>query len=178
MAIMAVRCVLPANLETVSADKIIELRTRYRDEFDAFTQAVAATAATLQQGVAGIEDRDAFEHYLRLAWETDFEEPLKNLRKAMRGLNIKAVTSSLNMKFEVGGLAALGLGHFAGQVPVTVAGASLATFMLRQATAQARDAQIKDSPVGFLLRAERHLSPATLAQQVARSITRAAGTGI
>ncbi|MFH9988175.1 hypothetical protein [Streptomyces luteogriseus] len=49
---------------------------------------------------------------------------------------------------------------------------------MRQATAEARDAQLRNCPVGYLLRIERNLQPASLVQRISRSLARGVGTGV
>ncbi len=46
------------------------------------------------------------------------------------------------------------------------------------ATAEARDMQLRNSQVGYLLRVERYLQPASLVQRISRSLARGAGTGV
>ncbi|MFJ1707622.1 hypothetical protein [Kitasatospora sp. NPDC088346] len=48
----------------------------------------------------------------------------------------------------------------------------------RQTASGLRSEQMGGSPVGFLLRAERHLKPSTLVRRIGRTAHRAFGTGI
>jgi len=80
LGLMAVQCVLPDGLRSVPVAKIIQLRKEHRAEFNAFTQAVDKAAADLREDVAGIEDRAAFEHYLRMK----FDESIALLRTCAR----------------------------------------------------------------------------------------------
>ncbi|KOV68284.1 hypothetical protein ADL00_14085 [Streptomyces sp. AS58] len=174
---MAVQCVLPDGLRSVPVAKIIQLRNGYRAEFSAFTQAVDKAAADLREQVGGIEDREAFEHHLRMTFDESIAQPLEDLRKAMSGLNLKTFYSALNYKFEVPALAAAASG-WAGNVPIAGGSLAIAAATLRQATAEARDAQLAGSPVSYLLRVERNLKPTTLMRRVARTLGRAVGSGI
>ncbi|GHD48725.1 DUF6236 family protein [Streptomyces mirabilis] len=177
LGLMAVQCVLPDSLRSVPVEKIIKLRKDYRAEFNAFTQAVDKAAADLREHVAGIEDRAAFEQYLRLKFDESIALPLEELRKAMSGLNLKTFYSALNYKFELPALAAVASG-WAGNVPIAAGGLAVAAATLRQSTAEARDAQLSASPVSYLFRVERNLKPTTLVRRVARTLGRAAGSGI
>ncbi|MEU9155709.1 DUF6236 family protein [Streptomyces sp. NPDC048417] len=177
LGLMAVECVLPDGLRSVPVAKIIQLRKDHRAEFNAFTQAVDKAATDLREHVAGIEDRAAFEHYLRLKFDESIALPLEELRKAMSGLNLKTFYSALNYKFELPALAAAASG-WAGNVPIAAGSLAVAAATLRQATAEARDAQLGGSPVSYLLRVERNLKPTTLVRRVARTLGRAAGSGI
>ncbi|MEU1476155.1 DUF6236 family protein [Streptomyces sp. NPDC005760] len=177
LGLMAVQCVLPDGLRSVPVAKIIQLRNDYRAEFGAFTHAVDKAAADLREHIAGIEDRSAFEVYLRQQFDASIALPLEDLRKAMSGLNLKTFHSALNYKFEVPALAAAASG-WAGNLPVAAGSLAVAAATLRQATAEVRDAQLGGSPVSYLLRVERNLKPTTLVRRVARAVGRAAGSGI
>ncbi|BBC30621.1 uncharacterized protein SGFS_019150 [Streptomyces graminofaciens] len=177
LGLMAVQCILPDGLRSVPVAKIIQLRNDYRAEFSAFTQAVDKAAADLREQVGGIEDRAAFELHLRMTFDESIAQPLEDLRKAMSGLNLKTFYSALNYKFEVPALAAAASG-WAGNVPIAGGSLAIAVATLRQATAEARDAQLAGSPVSYLLRVERNLKPTTLVRRVARTLGRAAGSGI
>lgn len=177
LGLMAVRCVLPDGLRRVPVAKIIQLRKDHRAEFLAFTEAVEKAAEDLRGQVVGIEDRAAFEHHLRMTFDTSVAVPLEELRKAMGSLKLKTFNSALSYKFELPALAAAA-GGWIGNVPVATGSIALAAVALRQATAETRDAQLADSPVSYLLRVERHLKPTTLARRVVRTMGRAAGTGL
>lgn len=175
--LMAVRCVLPDGLRRVPVAKIIRLRQDYRAEFLAFTEAVDDAAEDLRGQVTGIEDRAALEHHLRLKFDQSIAVPLEELRKAMGSLKMMTFNSALSYKFELPALAAAA-GGWIGNAPVTAGSIALAATALRQTTAEARDAQLADSPVSYLLRVERHLKPTTLARRVVRTMNRAAGTDL
>ncbi|MFJ3999251.1 DUF6236 family protein [Streptomyces parvus] len=177
LGLMAVQCVLPDGLRSVPVAKIIRLRNDHRAEFSAFRQAVDKAAADLREQVGGIGDRAAFEHHLRMTLDESIAQPLEDLRKAMSGLNLKTFYSALNYKFEVPALAAAASG-WAGNVPIAGGSLAIAAATLRQATAEARDAQLAGSPVSYLLRVERNLKPTTLVRRVARTFGRAVGSGI
>lgn len=175
--LMAVRCVLPDGLRRVPVAKIIRLRQDYRAEFLAFAEAVDDAAEDLRGQVTGIEDRAALEHHLRLKFDQSIAVPLEELRKAMGSLKMTTFNSALSYKFELPALAAAA-GGWIGNAPVTAGSIALAATALRQTTAEARDAQLADSPVSYLLRVERHLKPTTLARRVVRTMNRAAGTDL
>lgn len=177
LGLVAVQCVLPDGLRSVPVAKIIRLRNDHRAEFSAFRQAVDKAAADLREQVGGIGDRAAFEHHLRMTLDESIAQPLEDLCKAMSGLNLKTFYSALNHKFEVPALAAAASG-WAGNVPIAGGSLAIAVATLRQATAEARDAQLAGSPVSYLLRVERNLKPTTLVRRVARTLGRAVGSGI
>ncbi|MFG2094652.1 DUF6236 family protein [Streptomyces sp. NPDC048612] len=177
LGLMAVQCVLPDGLRSVPVAKIIQLRKDHRAEFNAFTQAVDEAAAALREEVAGIEDRAAFEHHLRMKFDDSIAAHLEELRKAMSSLNLKTFYGALSYKVEVPALAAVASG-WAGNVPITVGSIAVAAATLRQAAVEERDTKLSGSPVSYLLRVERNLKPTTLVRRVARTLGRAAGSGI
>ncbi|MDX3077857.1 DUF6236 family protein [Streptomyces sp. MI02-7b] len=178
LGLMAVQYVLPANLQAVPIDKIIELRTKHADEFTAFATAVETTASNLIEHTAGITDRQAFEVHLQTAFEDTIVQPLNELRGAMTGLNMQTIVSALNVQTQVPAIATALGGWWAGGAPVAVAGIAIGAVTVRHAATRARDGQLETSPVGYLLRAERTLKPATLVRRVGRAAARVAGTGI
>ncbi|SMF70721.1 DUF6236 family protein [Streptomyces sp. Amel2xC10] len=177
IGLMALEFVLPANLDDVPVEKIINLRKRYEAEFTAFNSAVSTAASDLEAELADIEDAQALREHLKVDFERRFKTPLGDLRKAMNGLHLKTATGIMNYKFELGSLTTL-LATVAGQGPVTAAGVAPGAATMRQATAEARDTQLRNSPVGYLLRIERNLQPASLVQRVSRGLARGVGTGV
>ncbi|MER6398504.1 DUF6236 family protein [Kitasatospora sp. NPDC001603] len=179
MAMMAVRCVLPADLRHVPADKIVRLRTQYADEFAAFSAAVEAATADVIGATHEVTDRAAFELHLQGAFDHHLALPLDKLRKAINGLKLDTVYTTLTIKPEVSvpgaGLAWLLGGGTATAVGTGIAFAALAT---RQAAASERDSRIASSPVGYLLRVEKELKPATVLKRAGRVLARTAGVGI
>ncbi|MCG6496939.1 DUF6236 family protein [Kitasatospora sp. A2-31] len=179
MAMMAVKCVLPADLRHVPADKIVRLRTDYADEFTAFSAAVEAATADVLGATQQVTDRAAFELHLQGAFDHHLALPLDKLRKAINGLKLDTVYTTLTIRPEVSvpgaGLAWLLGGGTATAVGTGIAFAALAT---RQAVARERDSMVASSPVGYLLRVEKELKPATVLKRAGRVLARTAGVGI
>ncbi|MEV0192345.1 DUF6236 family protein [Kitasatospora purpeofusca] len=178
IAMMAVRCVLPADLRHVPADKIVRLRTQYGDEFAAFSAAVEAATADVVGATQQVTDRAAFALHLQGAFDHHLALPLDRLRKAITGLKLDTVYTTLTIKPEVSvpgvGLAWM-LGGTATAVGTGIAFAALAT---RQNAARERDTLVASSPVGYLLRVEKELQPATVLKRAGRALARTAGVGI
>ncbi|MFJ8392162.1 DUF6236 family protein [Streptomyces sp. NPDC094144] len=178
MAMMAVQCVLPADLRHVPVDKIVRLRTQYADEFAVFAAAVEAATADVVGATQEVTDRAAFELHLQGAFDSHLAQPLESLRKAMNGLKLNTVVTTLTIKPEVtvpgAGLAWL-LGGTATAVGTGIAFAALAT---RQVATRERDTLVAASPAGYLLRVEKELKPATMLRRAGRVMARTAGVGI
>lgn len=174
---LAVKLVIPEDLENLPIAKIVNLRTRYAADFDAFTEEISAVSASLREHLHGIQDIQALQTYLDDAAKQHFETPLENLRKAMNGVKVKTAHGVVNYKFAAG-TAVTGLGPLIGQVPVAVGAAALGLAAMRQGAAEGRDAHLRGSPVAFLLRAERDLAPGSLVRRLVRGLARGTGTGV
>lgn len=176
---LAVKCVLPGGLGAIPIEKIIQLRNRHAAEFDAFTDAVAATAAELRDALGAIEDPAALQECLRLASRRRFETPLAELQGAMKGLKMATGYSVIGYKVELGTAAAASLGSLAAGSSLLTAGAlAFGVASVRRANAQTRDAHLRNSEAAFLLRLHYGLAPRSLIRRVLRGAARATGTGI
>lgn len=178
LGLMSVQCVLPGNLRAVPIDKIIKLRRDYAAEFTAFAEGVQKTAAELREVTANVTDRAAYERYLQATFDENIAKPLNDLRDAMTGLNLKTVVSAFNIKNETPAAATFAGGMAGGNTTVAVAGLAVAAATWRYGVGRERDSALGDSPVGYLLRTERNLKPATLVNRVKRAVGRAVGSGI
>ncbi|MGW8779497.1 DUF6236 family protein [Streptomyces sp. NPDC055796] len=178
LAMMAVRCVLPANLNHVPAERIVRLRTQYADEFVAFTTAVDAATSDVVEATQEVTDQAAFRMHLQGAFDLHLAHPLESLRKAINGLKLDTVYTALTIKPEVT-VPGAGLGWLLGGTSTAVGtGIAFAALATRQAAARERDALVSSSPAGYLLRVEKELQPVTVLNRVRRVAARAAGVGI
>ncbi|MEU9592333.1 DUF6236 family protein [Streptomyces sp. NPDC048219] len=185
VGVLSVRYVLPARLEAVPVDKIVELRTRYEAEFRAFSDSVERTASTLRDSVGDIENRRALEMHLRDAVHRDFEIQVDELRKMMNGIGLQTITTAAGTNFEIPTSMALvsattgvAVGSTMGTLTGAAGTAAVAAFgIVTGARRRANDA-VSANPAGFLLRVERGLRPVTLWERVNRALRRSVGAGI
>ncbi|MCX5078820.1 DUF6236 family protein (plasmid) [Streptomyces sp. NBC_00513] len=178
VAMMAVRCVLPADLRHVPVEKIVRLRTQYADEFIAFAAAVDAAAADVLEGAREVTDRGAFELHLQAAFDLHVAQPLESLRKAIHGLKMETISTALTIKPEAT-VSGAGLGMlFGGTTTAVGAGIAFTALATRQAAARERDTLVASSPAGYLLRVEKELKPTTVLRRATRAVARTAGVGI
>ncbi|OKK21759.1 hypothetical protein AMK16_00155 [Streptomyces sp. CB00455] len=178
VAMMAVRCVLPADLRHVPVEKIVRLRTQYADEFVAFAAAVDAAAADVVEIAQEVTDRAAFELHLQGAFDLHVAQPLESLRKAINGLKMETISTALTIKPEAT-VSGAGLGMlFGGTATAVGAGIAFAALATRQAAARERDTLVASSPAGYLLRVEAELKPTTVLRRAVRVVARTAGVGI
>ncbi|MFE4211087.1 DUF6236 family protein [Streptomyces goshikiensis] len=178
LAMMAVRCVLPADLPNVPAEKIVRLRTQYADEFAVFAAAVEAATTAVVGATQEVTDRVAFELHLQGVFDRHLAQPLESLNKAIKGLKMDTIYTTLTIKPEASVLGA-GLGWLLGGTTAAVGtGIAFTALATRQAAARERDALMRSSPAGYLLRVEKELKPATLLKRAGRVVARAAGVGV
>ncbi|MCX5404055.1 DUF6236 family protein [Streptomyces sp. NBC_00335] len=176
---LVVRCVVPRGLQDIPVEKIIQLRTRHATEFDAFADAVAATAEELRVALGSADDPAAVEAYLRLLVQQRFTTPLKDLEAAMKGLRMEAGHAAIGYKLELGSAAAASLGGLAAGSSLLTAGAvAFGVTSIRRHVVDARDAHLRNSAVTCLLRIKYDLEPQSLLRRILRVSARAAGTGI
>lgn len=100
VAFLAVNVVVPANLDEVPAERILQIRERYGAEFQAFGLAVDQAAADLAQ-LAGVRDPGVIERYLRDEVASRFIRPAENLRRQLSGLRLDAASMTVNAKTEL-----------------------------------------------------------------------------
>ncbi|MET9152615.1 DUF6236 family protein [Streptomyces griseoflavus] len=184
IGVLSVRCVLPAGLGGVPAEKIVALRKTYEPEFLAYTDAVARTAADLREELAGIRSPQALDTYVRQAVHREFDVELVKLRKAMNGVGLQTITTSVSTTFDTPTSAALlsGLigtvgGTMAGSAAGIVAGVGATAVGILGGARGRRDAALAASPVSFLLRVENGLNPDTAVRRIGRALRRGAGAG-
>src|SRR5713101_1474179 len=106
LAFLAINAVVPANLDDVPAEKILEIRERYGPEFRAFGLAVDQAASDLAQ-LADIRDPAIIERYLQDEVASRFIQPTENLRRQLRGLKLDAATMTINVKTDLPAAAGL-----------------------------------------------------------------------
>ncbi|GAA2266997.1 hypothetical protein GCM10010430_60190 [Kitasatospora cystarginea] len=177
IALMAVQCVLPADLENVPIEKIIKLRTDYADEFALFAAAIDTASAELRSATREVTDSAAFEIHLNDTFEHHIAQPLESLRRAMRGLKLETMSTALTVKAEVT-VAGGAIGLLGGAATAVGAGLAFTTIAARQTAAHQRDSLVSSSPASYLLRIERELTPQTLVRRAGRAAMRMAGLGI
>lgn len=178
VGLMAVSLVLPADLAGVPAERVVALRRRHADEFDAFRDAVSEAVREVVMALPQETDPVVLDAYLRQVVARRFERPLADLRTAMRGLSLNTVMTAVGTRVELpAAVTALGGGVLAGQPALAGAG-GLAFGLLGVARSlhRGRRGLAESTPAAYLLRVEDGLAPHTLLRRVAAR-TRSAGDG-
>ncbi|WP_330309805.1 MULTISPECIES: DUF6236 family protein [unclassified Streptomyces] len=176
MGMLAVRIVVPEDLDAVPVGKIVELRRRHKDEFDTFNREVTAAAADLREHLADVTLPTSIDRYVSMEVGRRFERPLEELRRAMRGLGIDTAFSAANLKFAVPAtLAGMAGGVYAGPLVSTATGVTFALAGLARTVTGERQALRASSPSAYLLSVEKGLETRSLVRRVCRRIPGAGG---
>ncbi|WP_328512938.1 DUF6236 family protein [Streptomyces mirabilis] len=167
VAMLAMQLVVPQDLNAVTAEQIVAVRTGCGAEFDAFRDAVTAAADELADLSTETADPAIVAAYLDQIVTQRFKQPLASLRSAMHGLNVDTTLSAASMKFELpAAVAALG-GTMASQPAVATAGGlAFALIGLGRSWKQGWAARRGASPESYLLRVEKGLKPRSLLTRV------------
>jgi hypothetical protein len=167
LAHLALRLVIPADLDDVPAAKIVQLRSRYAADFDAFHDEVLKLSRDLEPELTELRDRGVLQAYLESAVNTRFRRPLRDLRTALRGLGMDTAFATANTKFELPA-ALVAAGGVLYDRPV-VAGSGAVAFALltlgRSAT-KARSAALTPSASSYLFRIDRKINPRSLLNRI------------
>lgn len=167
---MAIETVVPANLETVPVEKIIDVRSRFGTELGAFREYVATQAQRLAE-LEDVRDLDVFEEYLRTEVQRNVTDQLRQLREQLRSIGLESTRALVNIKSIAPPSLVAMAAHTIGLSPAVTGSATLAACVV---TAPARwrrqrRAAIRESPVGYLFRIDQTLNPAGLIEQLRRA---------
>ncbi|MFE9914713.1 DUF6236 family protein [Micromonospora sp. NPDC005553] len=178
LGFLALDLVVPANLDTVPIQKIIDIRERYGAEFLAFGQAVDEAAAAMAI-LSDIRDQAVLDDYLHDVVAARFALPLDDLRRKMKALTGDVVTMSVNVKTELPAGVALAAGAWAAGHPLLAGtgAAAIGLMVIRRGIRQQRETLAGAAPAAsFLLHTEANLRPRNLLDRTVHRLARIAGT--
>lgn len=163
----AFEMVVPAGLEHVPVDKILEIREEFGAELEAFRDYVTAEVGRISE-IGDVRDIAVFQEHLRTEVQASVALRLGELRERMRSVGLESATALANIKsFSLPPLAATAA-SMAGMNPSITAPAAIATCIGAAYSGfrrQRRDV-VRDSPVGYLLRVGDAVSPSSLTERV------------
>ncbi|SEG48112.1 hypothetical protein SAMN04489712_105457 [Thermomonospora echinospora] len=172
LGFLALDVVVPAHLDTIPVQKILEVRRRYGAEFFAFGRAVDEAATALAQDLPHITDQVVLENYLRDIVATQFDQPREELRRALRRAMGDAALASINVKVDLPAGAAIAGGAWLTGHPLLAGtlGAAIGLMTIGRGARQQRDAARQSSlAVSYLLHTESSLQAhGLLARTLAR----------
>ena len=178
LGFLALKLVVPADLDRVSVSQIIDIRERYSAEFFAFGQAVDQAAAKLAD-LPAIRDQSMLEDYLHQAIKVEFAQPLAQLRKTMRQLTGDAATMSINVKTQLPASAVLAGGAWLSGHPLLAGTSAIAIGLMavQRGIRQKREDTLKSTPAtSYLLHTQTQLQPKNLLDRTFRQLARIVGT--
>jgi len=158
--VAAFETVVPANLDAVSFERIMEVRQRYRRELNAFRQYVTLQVEGLTR-LSEVSDVNLYRAHLEHEVEQAVSDRLDDLRDRLSDLGIEPSTALAAVKVPL---------DVEGPPADSVGTGSLATRVV-DAPRRDRDRVIRESPVGYLFHVGEELSAAGLADRVSRAMT-------
>ncbi|WP_410630966.1 DUF6236 family protein [Amycolatopsis sp. cmx-4-83] len=167
---LAFETVIPANLDTVPVEKVIEARARFGAELDTFRSYVTDQAQQLAE-LQDVRDLPVFQEHLRTEVQHVVTMQLTQLRERLRSVGLDSVKAVANIKSVALPPLADAAAQTAGLPPAITGSAALAACVLSapvQWRRQRRDA-IRACPVGYLFQLERKLNPATMIEKLRSS---------
>jgi hypothetical protein len=168
---VALRAVLePDKLSEVPIAKLIRFREAHRDELAAVHEHVASLATDLQ-AIAEVENAEVASAHLRSLYESKTRPRLNELRAALRAQGVESSAGTLVQKVNLSAAAGTLLGSLAaagGQLAVASAAVAVTLVPYVAGKIEARRQQVRNSPVAYLLAADRELSGRTLLSALQR----------
>ncbi|MCC8250063.1 DUF6236 family protein [Saccharothrix luteola] len=158
--IAAFEAVVPANLDAVPFEKIMEVRERYRRELNAFRQYVTEQVEGLTR-LGDIRDVDVYRAHLEHEVERTVRDRLDDLRDRLLELGLEPSTALVAVKAPIDAVGPTSRSHPTGALSAHVV----------EAPRQRRDRVIRESPVGYLFHVGEELSTSELAHRVYRAMS-------
>ncbi len=171
--LLAVTAIIPADLDLIPAEKIIEARLRFGGQFDRWRQNVDGLGAALAQELRAVESPEVLAAYLDDAVRQFSIAPVEDLRQGLTAVGIDMADQAMNSRFELpAGLAAVGLAS----QPHIAAAAGIAAGAVAIRRAGSRKARATSlAPAAYLLSVRETLTPQTWITRVIRAMRRIAG---
>jgi uncharacterized protein DUF6236 len=167
---LAFETVVPADLRTVSVEKILDVRAKFATELDAFRGYVAQQVHSLAE-LDDVRDLVVFQEYLRTEVHRSVTALLNDLRERLRSVGLEAVRAVANVKSVALPPLAAVAADTAGLPPAVTVPAAVAACVAGAPIQWRRDrrAAIQESPVAYLFQLKRTLDPTTLLDRLRRA---------
>ncbi|MFM9707864.1 DUF6236 family protein [Streptomyces galilaeus] len=158
VGLLAVKLAVPTNLEDIPISKIVELRRRHATEFDAFAHVISEVADDLERALRDVRDHTVLQAYAESEVQHRFDQPLRDLQGAMRGLKLGTAFGIANLKFEIPAALTL-LGVAADRPLVMASAAAFGLASLYRSSSQSREEKLRGNPAAYLLRISGEFGP-------------------
>ena len=167
---LAFATVVPANLHTVPVEKILEIRSKFGTELDAFRAYVTEQVQQLA-ALDDIRDLSVFQEYLHTEIQRTVTAQLNQLQERLRSVGLDSAQALANVKsVALPPLAALAAGTVGVPASVTVPAAVAACVVSAPVHwRRQRRTAIKESPVSYLFQLKQELNPGTLIDRLRRA---------
>ena len=159
LAYIALKAVMPKDIENIPIDKIIALREKHIGQFAKFQEFIQTISNDLP-GLEKVEVKEYVQLHLQNEYEKNIKPKMDELEAAINDVGLEAVTSVLNIEFKVPQLLLAGGVTLAN--PVLGAGAAVAMGLLKVISdkRKAIEGPLKNSDVAYLLNIKEELEPA------------------
>jgi hypothetical protein len=162
---IAIRAVIePKRLAEVPVTKLIKFRRRYSAELTAFREHVRGLAPEIER-VAAVENIDVAYAHLTSLYQEVTEPQLNELRRGLLGLGVESTAGAIGMRLDLNAAAGTLIGSAVSSGgPLVVAGTAAAVTVVPYVAGQIKAGRqrTRDSPVAYLLAADRKLSRLSL----------------
>jgi hypothetical protein len=168
---LAITTVLPRDIEACPVSKIIEFRGRYAGERARFNESVTRLLTESEQ-LRDIRDEQVLLDHLKASYDSQLDPALRDLERAMRGMRIDTLTSTMNVQAAVpaavaSSLALLALHPSAAQAAaIGFGGLALGVWTSARRVGSTADAALTASPVSYLYHLQHDLQPLDLAERL------------
>jgi hypothetical protein len=167
---LAFDTVVPADLHTVPVDKILDVRATFADELDAFRTYVAEQVHRLAE-LDDVRDLTVFQEYLRTEVHQVVTARLNDLRERLRSVGLESVRALANVKSVALPPLVAVAAETVGLPSALTAPAAVAACVAGAPIQWRRDRReaVRESPVAYLFRLERALTPTTLIDRLRKA---------
>lgn len=166
---VALEDALPVNIGSVPWRKLISFRNRHHDELSAFHKHISELAPKFAE-MGDIADPSALIDHIEVMYRRESRPMIAELRRALNASGIDAMGGALVLKVDATSLAGTALGASAiaagGSTVLTAAGVAAAIVPSAVTTWRQRRARKAESPVAYLLSAERLGSPGSILRRI------------
>ncbi len=151
LGLLAVRLAVPAGLADVPAARIVRIRQRHADEFNAFSVALSEATDSLAGHLNNIQDAGVATAYVEQVVKQHFERPLRELEAVLRSQRLDVAFAVANVKVELPAVT-LAAGSLLGQpVVASAAAAGVGLLQVIRATRERRVELLKPTAASYLL---------------------------
>jgi hypothetical protein len=173
-AAIAIKAAVPAGIEALPAEKIVEIRHKLAPEFDAFCAHLDSLTGQFTE-LARIEDPGILHARLTIMAERDLLRPTADLDRGLRALKLQPARAVMAMKsLELPAVTAAAVSGVGLPVAAGQAGMAAAQFIASSIQARQIAEERRRSAAGYLLGIRGELSPTGVVARVRRMFRRAA----